>query len=783
MKHGGRRTPTCVLCVLSFALCVLARPALAQTTTDDLSVTASIGWNGVVPSDRWAPITVYITAGEKAVQGTITLEFPQNPTQRAVIVAPFAATPDKTIPVTLVASLPAGCERLTLTVQPEGRRRARILSFDRSGSANTIPMANTLEESEPLVLVVGRSTLPDAAKDWAGLAGSLSRRDRIDPTILPPIWGHIVFARAEPEGLPSIPAAYGGLACMVAPGDAAGRVDRATLAAIHEWVRSGGRLLISLDSPGDAWREWLPDEAKPLVLADPQARVAIPGAIGSLITKLSDDLTHPKDASERLKAELRKRAAQDPFSTGDEELPTNENPTPAKDSLPAAAADASARPLRLGADGARMGWALSWQAGATADTGLLADGPVGFGHVYVLGVEPTRTPSTLSTRASGAVWRGALEPALRELVADPGANRDPRARVWWQHGHTQTAINSCLERLAHVSMVGGWVIGVLAAALGLLVLLVGPIDYFVLKRLRAGQHWWLTALGWTAIACLGTYLAPQIIRTSPTQVGRLSVIDQLIYPAPAGQTPRSLTRAAGITTFYSGESGIVRPTVDAASWWRGTAALVAFYARMNNSAARGIAPTVQAAAGGDSGSTRGNPLQPFPMPLWTFHAFLDESSPQTSVTVRLRRDGDGWRTVVTGIPEGARVSRVELRIGAKRFAMDDRPPPAAQGGSWEAVLPLSAPNEERPPTQPSNPYEVAPFNTGSALNIPGPDRRSSTFLRLLATNRWAILVLTLDHCPPEPALTRPAEYDHTRILRIAVPLDEPDAAPPGENPA
>jgi hypothetical protein len=760
-------------------LSLFSPPALAQLK-DDLVVTATVGWNGVIPGDRWAPITVFITAGEKPIEGMITADFAQDPTQSAHITVPFAATPQRTTPVTLVAAIPNHCDRLTLTLLTRDRRIP--LEFTSSVSNDTLPLPPVLESSTAVVLAVGRGTLPEAVRDWEPLAGMKARKLADDPTILEPVWGQIVAARAEPESLPNVWAAYQGLSAMVVPGDAARSMDRSALAAIHDWVQSGGRLLIIADGPGEQWRDWLPENARTLIQAESPGTHPLPKAVAESIETLKSDLASPKSAWKRIEG-ARKNRPQNPYYNPG--YGAAEEPAPSKVVLPGPAAQVPSRVFRLTDEAKRNGWRLAWTTETDETAGMLAEGPVGFGHVTILGLEPSHATQILSTRASGSVWREALKPALADFLSTAPWQDTQGAWNYYTTDPAQNAVNATLESMAKIPSVGGWVVAAFAAGLILLVLLVGPVDYFTLKRLRAGQHWWLTAIGWTSVACVIAWAAPALVRTSPTQLARTSVVDCILSKGD-GSPDSSLTAwETGLTAIYAGESGVLRPTVDPASWWRGTAAV--FYWFRADTAGRGIAPTLQQAAGGAAGSVRGNPIQPFAMPLWTFRSFLDDSRATVGLGAKVRTNTDEGvcHAMVTGLPEGVHIERALVRIGDTSFGrawINHGAAGNATGGGWSADL---RPNREETEMWASQPAIIATYPRSTAVNVVksaflpatalslnGPAQRTAAAARLTSTSRWAMLLLQVNNWPAAPAIDRPAKSEHTRILRLLVPLSD-----------
>jgi hypothetical protein len=301
----------------------------------------------------------------------------------------------------------------------------------------------------------------------------------------------------------------------------------------------------------------------------------------------------------------------------------------------------------------------------------------------------------------------------------------------------------------------------------------------------------------------------------------VSLVDRMILPGAGGlPRPESPTYATALTGIYAGESGVARVTnPDLTSWWRGQSTRNS-YSPFRESGGIAIVPTVQAAAGGDAGSQRGNPLVSQPMGLWTFRTFCDYSMPRAGtgasrVGGRIDQDEDSYRVLVTGLPDGAKVMAAALRMGSVWLSLEepDDAPPAPQprpgaympptpartelllkpigtveDGAWSVAFPRRY-SAEHPPREWS-PFvrhvnEPWFYNTnapvderpGPLLELQGPNRRGLAIESYLATGRWAALYLSLDDCPTGLELNWPAKADHTMILRLLMPIDNGESRP------
>jgi hypothetical protein len=422
--------------------------------------------------------------------------------------------------------------------------------------------------------------------------------------------------------------------------------------------------------------------------------------------------------------------------------------------------------------------------------------------VSILGLDPTRAPAEVSAKASSPVWRGVLEPVVADwLERAAGADRQGLSTGAPQ----ERAANTAIERLGDVPVISDSVFVMIAGAMLLLVALVGPLDYFVLRRKRLGHRSWITALFWIAAASAVAFGAPRIVRTAPTQVNRITVVDAMLGSGPLFQS--------GVTGVYAGRSGSMRlEGIAPTSWWRGRSV------SYGTEEFRGLAvvTTTQRAAGGEAGSTRGAPLEQVPIALWTFRAFADDAtgSPMwSSLTGRIHREGDGYRVTLAGLPKGVVVTEATLRIGGKWRTLTAPPPPpetpattvyrrgvvqarpepvlpvpvgSGAEGSWSGLFPDAFITEAPVRAWSNPPQENAGYGMwgymgqaldlrpGPMLDLPGADRRGLGVAQRTTDDACGAVCLNLVRCPADLTPGWPAKTDHTAVLRLLIPLSEGD---------
>jgi hypothetical protein len=749
--------------LVSLLLATSHSPAQSK---DDLSVLVTFGWQGRIPGHRWSPITVSISPGERALAGTVTAEYRQGAAGIMRASVPFAATPNTTTPVQIMVWFPELGPSVTISIRDDaGRLRWRTL-YETFGRNNSPTMPFPLGASDPLIVVVGRTTLVEALRDWQPLFAASLMTGAPSNVLADEAWSKVVAAREDVETLPTSWIAYDGLTALIINPDSTRPPNPRAVEAIHNWVASGGRLIVRADEPGDAWRTWVPSQLADSVRLDAPTPAELP-----LATR----------AIERVAQRIRLVR----------ESPDGGAAVPGTSVIPAAADRTIVRFIQPGP---------GWRAATPPGSGIThATARHGFGEITLLGFNPEKTTQTLSTTGSGAVWREVLWPAVEHDALQPGRNVGYRA--WGVTTMSPSdAADALLNRVARVPGVGFGVFVLIAVTIAVLGLLVGPGDYLILKRLGLLQRSWATALLWISLASLGAFLGPRFLRTENSRINRISIEDTIIADPP-------LAFSSGITGLYSADGGAMKfPAADRASWWRG-----ATMNRFGSSPAStddwlGETRISQAAAGGDLGSIRGGPLLELPIATWTFRAFADDSARTPTLSARLSRESNGWSAIVTGLPNGVRVERTALRIrsgwvtqqregrfrSAQTFMPSDvtghtpHAPITISDGTWSAQFPDRHLDPD-PPFAWANTSLTSShyFDTSVPIDqrpavpcqLHGPRRRGHAIGSLVDSGAWAAVHLEVSNWPADPAAEGVLEGAHSRILRLIAPLNPGEEHP------
>jgi hypothetical protein len=212
---------------------------------------------------------------------------------------------------------------------------------------------------------------------------------------------------------------------------------------------------------------------------------------------------------------------------------------------------------RLGLIGGRAetvtGWSIVPKSDAdfyeveTNDDGecLFATGYAGFGRVGILAFDPA-TMSDKQRENSGSFWINCVKEVLEyndslpfgtaasrlqsnqisrtiQSVRDAEIESDRRGRnryeIGWAHAANNAVMEFLYEQIRPLSI--WWVILLLLT----LAVLLGPVDYKLLKRIDRLPLTWLTCAFWIILFTVGAYYGVQAIRAGDMELRVVSVLD------------------------------------------------------------------------------------------------------------------------------------------------------------------------------------------------------------------------------------------------------------------
>lgn len=649
----------------------------------------------IVPCDRWLPFVLEIGPGDAG--GVIAISYRQDATQRTTILTPFAATPGRAVRLPVYLSLPAFVDEIELVMQAntsDGRsvsRRQTLGGFGADPSGAFVPLMTGMDTS--LLLWCGRTSLAEA---------SFADPRRTKQT-------GVTFGSLEPDLLPHVPMGYD--ACMglvLRPGELRGVSEQAKR-AVREWVASGGRLVLVCEDAGSDWMSWLPEGVaqRCIDLDEPQA------------VELADL---------RTTAVLRGR------------------------SLPV-------RAVRVLPEGEANGWMPGWRAGASD---LSATGPAGLGMVTILGADPLSLVDPRQEderdRSVDRLWAD----ALGECVGDVENTESQESSMAWgprgmrsmgvssgTNDEERNGIATALDGLAQAPPLGNGVFWGIGLSMLALVLLLGPVDYLVLKRFELRHRSWITALAWIGIASGAAMVVPGAMRSGDSQLTSIRHTDVVME---GGRTTGWSTGYMGV---FSGSPMSPRLTDSPrGAWWRGVSGLSDMGQRAALKPLRLIQTPETCMPLPDEKAS------PMPMGLWMFRTLMEQSAAESTVRVQVTRALDEWDVRVEGLPEDVRAMSVDVRwAGFMATGLDVR----VSGGQASVTI--------------GQGRRTATMN-GGILESPGPGtgQRTLAMRRRVQTGHWALVEMVYETQDGPYELSERMTRKHREVVRALVRLEDAEGA-------
>ncbi len=179
---------------------------------------------------------------------------------------------------------------------------------------------------------------------------------------------------------------------------------------------------------------------------------------------------------------------------------------------------------------------------------------VGFGRVVVIPADVSMLTFRDSKNAK-SFWNTALKDVVRLPDENAGMSYNP----WDSDPHQMRATQQALDWIGEVPGAGAFGFSYLAFALIAMMFVVGPVDWFVLKRLGRQPWTWVTTTGWIALVTFGAISVGHVLKSGDLHFRTVTLLDE------DGGTRAAQTILAGI---YSPRTREYDLTVDPQGWWR-----------------------------------------------------------------------------------------------------------------------------------------------------------------------------------------------------------------------
>jgi hypothetical protein len=650
--------------------------------------------------------------------GVVTLTARQDEMTKMVVSRGFVLVPDLRQEMSFAMKLAFAAQKCELRITDADGRTRKFQEFHLwdYGSGGTL---TALGPNDLLVGLVGKAQFGLA--DLPNHTGSDSG-------------GKLYLKHKLARRLPWDWTGYAGLDVLVLYDPDWSAIKDRQAEAICQWVGNGGRLLVVLGS-------------RPLPPAHPLARLL--GVTAGQVRQV----TFSREAMSLLL-----HSALQP-------------------------ATASCRPLAL-RPGAR-GWAVS-----DYDTGvaLTAAGPAGFGYVGVMAFDPSSlsAPSGEDLPGSGlhraGVWAGRLNAVLaaggrgdgRGVSVTIPAEEDPFGVTFGGDAMSMyeapletraaNAVTAHLLSIEELRPLGIWWVILLLLVLALL---LGPIDYLLLKKLDRQPLTWITSGAIIILFTVGAWYGVQALRGGRMQVRLVSVVDAVA--APDGAATAWRTTYAGIFASHSGSYAL--EPLEADQWWSAVSPTEHYlYARGASLASRTIY---------FSQREGGSLPRPVPINIWSMQCLICEQ-PTAGVpfTATVARDGETLDVTIENLSERP-IREAYVRVGeGMRLTVGEVPAGQAvhrrgrpvDVGPWEAP----AADVDMNPWDTYGDMDAAEFlaNKQAAYYAWGCRGRTRGIEAYLARGAAVVCAEYADSPAPFGVMGRSSAYQHIQLPRLVVFIKE-----------
>ncbi len=721
--------------VLIATVCVLMWASGVQAAGEiEFNVDFACGWDGYYRPMEWTPVEVGIGSELKEpFAGSFSLSARQDGLNTLNVTQSFVLMPDVSLPISLVTKFAFGAADCDLVIRDDRGRTRWHYSRTMWDFSPQERLLRVVQEQDLLIGLVGSGQfgLMRLPKETACTSSRGAGQVYVGPKL----------ARAVPWDWTG----FAGLDLLILCDPDWSLLKHQQVKAICEWISNGGAVLLVLG------RHPLPQD-NPL-------RDAIPFRIGE----------------------------------------------PTQVEIPPLAMD------RWGLDSSRSqtvtAWPLSlkplvsiWGRIESETASLYGTGHVGFGRIGALAFEPAQLGDTQAGRAA-AFWTRLIAACIgdgssssagpspsnlpggvgaagrgRTIILTGGsaqseesAGRNPydnRLRI----GVAQNAANQVMNYLFELRQMQPLSIWWIILTLTALAVLLGPVDYWVLRRLDRQPLTWLTSTAWIAVFTVGAYYGVQWLRAGSMELRAVTVVDGI-----ADSNCAWATCYAGIFAPRSEDYRLEGLTPS--QWWSGIAPMQEeIWAQQRESGVRQI--HCRQADGGNL------PVS-LPISIWTVQSLLCEWMPKEMPFTATVEHKSGDVTV-----EIRNVSNSPIRLGyvlfkdtcadlgpvgphsTKRFTTRARP---FQIWSSQSGLPGPGHGGQPPNIGPGMELPRMPVSltgvTDNAFFAQGCLDRTLGMYSCLDSGAAMVCVVFQD--PPAPFAIKNRSYavNHIQFARQLVPVD------------
>jgi hypothetical protein len=478
----------CCSILVAVWLVLTAAPGAHGARKAEFNVDFFCGWDGYYRPMEWTPVDIQIGSDLKEpFSGSFTASARQDEQNTLNIIHNFVLTPDQPVVLPLVTKFAFGTDKCDLAIRDERGRTWWQSAINMWDPATRNRLLRVVQNQDLLIGLVGQGQfgllrLPQETT-------SLSDRGP----------GKVYLGNLVPRHVPWDWTGFASLDVFVLCDPDWSLFQRQQMKAVCDWVLNGGTVLLVLG------RHPLPPDSPlndilPFRVGEPR-QVTIPAEV---LTEWDLNASHPSTVTAW------------PLFTKPTALLTKKTELPGGGYLYGAGCVGFGRVAVLGFGPSGLGEEQTGRSAAFWTRHITAC--VGDWSVAPGGPDSSRVPGRASPVARG---RG----IVLNRDAPTQDNRPGYNENLYRISVAQGASNRVMEHLYQLRQMRPlsiwWVILTLTA----LAVLLGPVDYLVLKRLDKLPYTWLTSTGWIVIFTVGAYYGVQWIRGGAMELRAVSVLD------------------------------------------------------------------------------------------------------------------------------------------------------------------------------------------------------------------------------------------------------------------
>lgn len=323
---------------------------------------------------------------------------------------------------------------------------------------------------------------------------------------------------------------------------------------------------------------------------------------------------------------------------------------------------------------------------------------LGLGQVVICPIDLSSLQMN-NPRKTWALWRVVLKPMIRRLPEDGVTMPEQRYDYGTQTSQREaTALRQVGDLLGSIPGAGQFGFGYVAGVLIGMMVIVGPVDWLVLKKLGRQPWTWATTTGWVALVTLSAVYAGHLFKSGELHYRTFQLVDQ------ADGIALARTEMAAL---YSPRTTDYTLTAPPDGWWQPASPGDEFYGYRRSAREISFAQTY-----------RGSMPDPMAVNVWNLRFVAGESTTASApvIAARLRLE----QRQVSGRPQKYLVGTI-TSVGAEplvNIAVRTR-------AGWARLF--GPPSE----TRPAEPMRIAPGQTVDVdvLIEPAPPATSAEKLR------------------------------------------------------